>query len=836
MINTSIAFRRALSGNREFRIKDTITLKNKKEIPIPMMDLREYKINEATSASGKFEIGAAVIKEYKVTLDNSEEQYDDCDFEGANIQAVIGLKLADGTWEDLKKGLYRVYTATFGETTLQITAYDEMIYFDRPYSECTLSYPATVRDIVLDACRHCQVDCESGSIEMGNYIVKTKPEGSITYRDVISYCAQIMCRYARINHLGRLAFGWYDFSAVGSGDLDGGIFDTASQEKYLSGDEADGGTFDDYSSGYTYDGGTFVDMDTYHHFYDLYNKSINGTDINVTGIQITAKTDSTDEKYLYGTNTYALEIKDNPLIQTDTMQQVAKHIGDKIINKPFRPMSISVQGNPAIEAGDVAVVSPKTTSSYTTVITDTTFSLFAAQSISSTAETPTAKTFTRYGAATKLLEAARNYTDQEMSAYDLVVQQMSQLAANTLGFHETKIIQDDGSVIVYRHDKPKLSESKIVYKSGIDGFFVTRSYTGKDSTTAWKAGFDSNGNAALNILSVIGIHWDWAYGGILSLGGKGNGNGVLRIYDKHGKVKAVLNYNGLVVYRTPLDPDSTTSQEYSGLLFDGACIKPVEGTTNLEDEDEIIIIDNRGVHFDRYDENNELIFESEFQRLYAGLCGCDEFHCEGGTATLDEATITGNVSIGGKATVAGNASVSGDATVTGDVSIGGALKSHDIDADGLIYADRFRMNKELVSGSGGNNVGVKVYSSSDGPDGLGEAKYWYFYKVSYSSKRYKDVGDIISEKDIENWYNIRPLWAKYKAGYLMEGDENEGKYLPMFIAEDVEKYFPQAVTHEGSQVEDWNYRIMIPAMFAMIKQQKEEIESLKQAVKGMRGN
>lgn len=534
MINTSIAFRRALSGNREFRIKDTITLKNKKEIPIPMMDLREYKINEATSASGKFEIGAAVIKEYKVALDNSEEQYDDCDFEGANIQAVIGLKLADGTWEDLKKGVYRVYTATFGETTLQITAYDEMIYFDRPYSECTLSYPATVRDIVLDACRHCQVDCESGSIEMGNYIVKTKPEGSITYRDVISYCAQIMGCYARINHLGRLAFGWYDFSAVGSGDLDGGIFDTASQEKYLSGDEADGGTFDDYSSGYTYDGGTFVDMDTYHHFYDLYNKSINGTDINITGIQITAKKDSADEKYLYGTNTYALEIKDNPLIQTDTMQQVAKHIGNKIINKPFRPMSISIQGNPAIEAGDVVVVSPKTTSSYTTVITDTTFSLFAAQSISSTAETPTAKTFTRYGAATKLLEAARNYTDQEMSAYDLVVQQMSQLAANTLGFHETKIIQDDGSVIVYRHDKPKLSESKIVYKSGIDGFFVTRNYTGKDSTTVWTNGFDSNGNAALNILSVIGIHWDWAYGGTLTLGGEGNKNGVLRILNVNG--------------------------------------------------------------------------------------------------------------------------------------------------------------------------------------------------------------------------------------------------------------------------------------------------------------
>lgn len=792
MINTSIAFRRALSGNREFRIKDTITLKNKKEIPIPMMDLREYKINEATSASGKFEIGAAVIKEYKVTLDNSEEQYDDCDFEDANIQAVIGLKLADGTWEDLKKGQYRVYTAIFGETTLQITAYDEMIYFDRPYSECTLSYPATIRDIVLDACRHCRVDCESGSIEMGNYIVKTKPEGSITYRDVISYCAQIMGCYARINHLGRLAFGWYDFSAVGFGDLDGGIFDTASQEKYLSGDEADGGTFDDYSSGYTYDGGTFVDMDTYHHFYDLYNKSINGTDINVTGIQITAKKDSADEKYLYGTNTYALEIKDNPLIQTDTMQQVAKHIGDKIINKPFRPMSISVQGNPAIEAGDVAVVSPKTTSSYTTVITDTTFSLFAAQSISSTAETPTAKTFTRYGAATKLLEAARNYTDQEMSAYDLVVQQTNQLAANTMGFHETKIIQDDGSVIVYRHDKPKLSESKIVYKSGIDGFFVTKNYTGKDSTTVWKAGFDSNGNAALNILSVIGIHWDWAYGGTLSLGGVGNGNGIMKVfdsngvlistqdingyflYDKNGLIKAIINKDSIRLFSTPLNPNVIEESSYEGIQLNGDGFCRIGGTYCFDDGELSMEIS------DAYDPFVSLSSEIDgnvvgnFDELLAGVFWATNATIKGGTATLDSLTS--------KATKLLN------------------VKQNTNAYDLLLMTD-----------------GTVTRAAS-------------------SSKRYKDIGDAISEMDIDNWYKIEPVWAKYKDGYLAEGDENEGRYLPMFIAEDVEKCFPQAVAHDGSQVEDWNYRMMIPAMFAMIKQQKEEIESLKQAVKEIRGN
>ena len=46
----------------------------------------------------------------------------------------------------------------------------------------------------------------------------------------------------------------------------------------------------------------------------------------------------------------------------------------------------------------------------------------------------------------------------------------------------------------------------------------------------------------------------------------------------------------------------------------------------------------------------------------------------------------------------------------------------------------------------------------------------------------------------------------------------------MFIAEDVEEYFPEATRHANGLVEDWNERIMIPAMFAMIKSQKEQLD------------
>lgn len=95
---------------------------------------------------------------------------------------------------------------------------------------------------------------------------------------------------------------------------------------------------------------------------------------------------------------------------------------------------------------------------------------------------------------------------------------------------------------------------------------------------------------------------------------------------------------------------------------------------------------------------------------------------------------------------------------------------------------------------------------------------------SSSSKRYKDIGNDISEQEIEEWYNIEPTWAKYKKGYLVKGDENEGRYIPMFIAENVEAFFPEAARHQNGLVEDWNERIMVPAMFAMLKAQKKKID------------
>ena len=99
------------------------------------------------------------------------------------------------------------------------------------------------------------------------------------------------------------------------------------------------------------------------------------------------------------------------------------------------------------------------------------------------------------------------------------------------------------------------------------------------------------------------------------------------------------------------------------------------------------------------------------------------------------------------------------------------------------------------------------------------------YMSSSSSKRYKILGASLPEEFIENLYNIEPIMARYKEGYLAKGDERADVEFPMFIAEDVDKYFPLAVDHNTDGLpENWNERIMIPAMFAMIKSQKEQLD------------
>lgn len=296
------------------------------------------------------------------------------------------------------------------------------------------------------------------------------------------------------------------------------------------------------------------------------------------------------------------------------------------------------------------------------------------------------------------------------------------------------------------------------------------------------------------------ISFSAAMGGLLKLGGKNNGNGVLHIYDDEGKVKATLNYNGLVVYENPLNPDTTVSQTYSGLLFDGASIHPVEGKTNLSDDDEIIIIeDDRGIFYSRFSDDGGLIFEATFGELYTAYFSCDEIYCGSGKVKLDSLEIKDVVTMA-------NTPDQYDTYVT---------YYQEVDFRGGIILHKY------PTVTAGYNCYIDMHT-------------FQLSRFSSSSERYKILGAELSKEFIDNLYNIKPIMARYKDGYLDEHDERVGIDFPMFNADDVDKYFPLAVDHIDGKPENWNERIMVPAMFAMLKQQKSEIDNLKEDIKELR--
>lgn len=99
--------------------------------------------------------------------------------------------------------------------------------------------------------------------------------------------------------------------------------------------------------------------------------------------------------------------------------------------------------------------------------------------------------------------------------------------------------------------------------------------------------------------------------------------------------------------------------------------------------------------------------------------------------------------------------------------------------------------------------------------------------IASSSMHYKVLGKTVKEDELEGLYKVKVIWAKYKDGYLMEQDERCGKEMPMFIAEDIDRRFPIAVDHDKKgRAENWNYRIMIPCMFAMLKNEHEKVKNL----------
>lgn len=537
MINASQEFKNLINSGVKIVNYADITLRDGTVLNLTPEDfaLGGFSMTDEMT-DGKFGVGYAIGKTIDVTIANHTNKFSSYDFYKSIIYMYVAVELEDGRVLKERKGKYYVINPTSPGDTIRLSGVDSMYLLDKPY-KATTSYPATLQNILSDCCLDCGVNIGFKQFSNYNFVVSNKPE-DVTYRDVVSYVAQIAGCNARINNNDAMELVWYDVSFMNIDILDGG-----NLIRYDEADTYDGGDFSNFSNAVLFDGGNFTDPAP-ENVTKISSLSVSTDEIIISGVKL----ENNDVEILKGTEEYVVHIKDNPLT-IGKEEEIATYLYNKLKGYKFRALSCNIANNPLFESYDACYVYDRKGNTYFTLVNSVQYKISGFTTIACKAEDPVRNESSYTSDAAKALVQARRNTEMQLSNYDKAVQNMNMLASNAMGLYRESEKQLDGSEIYYQSNRPIIKddngkcifeENAVVYKMTADGFFVST-----DGGESFVSGFDSNGNAVVNVLSAIGITFDWAKGGTLTLGGDNNVDGSMVVYDSDKNIIGKFNKDGL---------------------------------------------------------------------------------------------------------------------------------------------------------------------------------------------------------------------------------------------------------------------------------------------------
>lgn len=502
-----------------------ITLTDGTLLSLSNSDLWQNGISfdDSVSSDSSFDIGSAIINTLTLSINNFNGEYSDYDFDGAEVVCYIGLELDDGTTEKIRICTATVVDQPEDETvTIDLTCEDNMHKFDQNYSKSDLTYPATLRQIVRDACDICKVPLQSARFNRDDYVVQARPDDeALTFRQVIQWVAQIACQWSRCDEYGRLCFGWFENIAEEELILDeNGILKTQDNSN-ISLD------FSDTDGVLAVKNGIFVEYDGLLRIFaadgngniseisSTYGFTPKHTDVVITGVSVTDYSDSSSneaQSYLYGAEGYVLSISGNKLIRSGDCQTVASMIAEKCVGLSFRPFEAECPTDISLEAGDSLLIVDRNGKIYKSFLTSTNLQPGSGQRIACNAQSATKKSSVQYSQITQAFVAARKMVQKEQSAREEAVKKLENTLKESSGLYETSVPQEDGSTITYLHDKPTLAESKNVIKFTAEAIGVSN-----DGGETYPYGFFLTGDLIAKILYAQGISADYINTGALTV-------------------------------------------------------------------------------------------------------------------------------------------------------------------------------------------------------------------------------------------------------------------------------------------------------------------------------
>lgn len=521
MINVSTQLKKESLTNRNYYVTANVTLSNGTTLKLGKKDFYLSGNNLVDSAdSGDFPVGVAIAKTASLSLVNDDGRFDGYNFNAARFVIFLNVQLSDRI-ETIKRGTYIVSKKPATASEISLSLLDKMHNADKAY-DSNLSFPCTVKELLSECCQQCGITLGDAVFPNADFQIQKVPSNA-TYRTIIGMCAGIAGGNARIDENDLLRIITFDKTFTNTTIYDGGTV-----KNWTNGDDLDGGTLNPWTTGTVIDGGTLSNND-YHALFSIQNLQYDVDDVIVTGVKYVED----EAEYMSGQDGYVITI-DNQLLSGNAQAGV-EAIGNQLIGLRMRPFSCDGIANGYATFGDPVEFIDTKNRVFRSFVTDIEFVFGGSTSWSCSAKSAEEDASEFIGEQQAAVEQAKKDTEKKLSAYDIKLKQMNELAANTLGFFYTEEMQEDGSVITYRHDKPTLADSKVIYKTGVDGFFLSI-----DGGQTWKAGFDSNGDAVLNILYAIGIQSEW-----INTRGftakDNNGDVTLRVDADTGRVDIVAN-------------------------------------------------------------------------------------------------------------------------------------------------------------------------------------------------------------------------------------------------------------------------------------------------------
>lgn len=346
------------------------------------------KIDRYCVTNSKIEVGSAVASELSLKLQNYDGKFNDVSFEGAVLNVKIGIKLSsvlesatlgkgilrrmilgsassDQDVAYVPCGLFIVDTPPRKLSTISISALDYMVLFDREVNASALSFPIHVDALIQKICSICNVTLATDVSVLPNHYFSIgglpDTNQTLTYRQLLQWCAQLTGTCAFMDGSGRLVLKWYEQT---------GVTITASER---------------------------------------YSSDMLENDITITGFTCD---DGNGNTYLSGTADYTLDLSDCGFL-TNAYEGVLKELQTARGGFAYRPYSATIKSAPYLFPLDMIRYKGKDGVVHDTIVTNVTLALNCNTAISGAGETVTSFSYAQSTSGVTSQQAATDRANLE---------------------------------------------------------------------------------------------------------------------------------------------------------------------------------------------------------------------------------------------------------------------------------------------------------------------------------------------------------------------------------------------------------------------------------------